>query len=416
MRIIVGFGGGIAAYKATMLLRLFSKAGHEVVAMPTASALEFVGKPTFEALSGNPVSTSVFERVPEVNHVRQAEQADAIVVAPATADLMARLASGRADDLLSATILTTHAPVILAPAMHTQMWEHPATERNVETLKGFGYHVIEPAVGRLTGPDSGVGRMPEPEEIFEEAHRILASLEAGVAPKSSASNELQGKKVVVTAGGTREPLDPVRYLGNRSSGKQGVAIARAAQVAGADVSLVAGHMEVDPPAGVEIRSISTAQELQKAVFEEVIDADVLIMAAAVADFRPAQYEDFKIKKTDDDPQAPVIELVKNPDILKSIVEAREQKTISALDLIVGFAAETGDGHTSPLEFGQAKLKRKGCDLLVVNEVGSTKGFGTDTNEVSILSSMTSNIVHAQGSKDDVAQSLIRLIAQQLKQN
>ncbi len=412
MRIIVGFGGGIAAYKATMLLRLFSKAGHEVVAMPTASALEFVGKPTFEALSGNPVSTSVFERVPEVNHVRQAEQADAIVIAPATADLMARLAAGRADDLLSATVLTTHAPVILAPAMHTQMWEHPATIRNVATLKSFGYHVIPPATGRLTGPDSGVGRMPEPDEIFEQAQQILTSLVEAQDGAFSISTMLEGKKIVVTAGGTREHLDPVRFLGNRSSGKQGVAVARAARAAGADVTLVAGHMDITIPQNMNHVRISTAQQLQQAVFDEIKDADALVMAAAVADFRPTQYEDFKIKKSDDPGQDPVIHLTRNPDILKSVVEARA--TSQTPQLIVGFAAETGDGTTSPLEFGQAKLQRKGCDLLVVNEVGESKGFGTDTNEVSILSADTDHIVHAQGTKDDVAQSLVSLIAQQLK--
>ena len=276
MRIIVGIGGGIAAYKAAMLLRLFGKAGHEVIAMPTNTALEFVGKPTLEALSGNPVHTSVFEQVPQVNHVRQAELADAVVIAPATADLLARLASGRADDLLSATVLTTHAPVILAPAMHTQMWEHPATRENVRILRGYGYHLIEPAVGRLTGPDSGVGRLPEPEDIFEAAQRVIAefpkgkkhpSQTPGYAPThpvhagsaegsdslSAPSTEpepgiLAGKRIVITAGGTREALDPVRFLGNRQPGKQGVALAQAARDMGASVHLIGANLEVPPPA------------------------------------------------------------------------------------------------------------------------------------------------------------------------
>ncbi|MBM7050508.1 bifunctional phosphopantothenoylcysteine decarboxylase/phosphopantothenate--cysteine ligase CoaBC [Rothia sp. ZJ1223] len=417
MRIVVGIGGGIAAYKATMLLRLFSKAGHEVIAMPTAAALEFVGKPTLEALSSNEVSVSVFERVPQVNHVAQAEQCDAVVIAPATADLMARLAIGRADDLLSATVLTTHAPVILAPAMHTQMWEHPATVKNVETLRSFGYHVIDPAVGRLTGPDSGVGRMPEPEDIFAQALEIISS-DGGVldaaAPAQPQAGDLAGRRVLVTAGGTREPLDPVRFLGNRSSGKQGVAIAQAAVAAGAHVTLIAAHMEVEPPADVRVIKVSTADELHREVLGELNTHDVLVMAAAVADFKPAQFEASKIKKTDDPHQVPTIELVRNPDILKDAVAQRGTGSLPAT--IVGFAAETGDATTSALEFGRAKLQRKGCDLLVVNEVGETKGFGQDTNEIFILNRRTDDVVNASGSKYDVAVTLMRSIAQQLNNN
>lgn len=375
--------------------------------MPTASALEFIGKPTLEALSGHEVSVSVFERIPDVNHVAQAEKADAVVIAPATADLMSRLAAGRADDLLSATVLTTHAPVILAPAMHTQMWEHPATVKNVETLRSYGYHVIEPAVGRLTGPDSGVGRLPEPDEIFEKALRIITAAK-GPGP-------LAGKRVLVTAGGTREPLDPVRFLGNHSSGKQGVAVVQAALDAGAEVTLVAAHMEVQAPEHARLIQVSTADQLQEAVLCELEHHDVLVMAAAVADFKPATFEAYKIKKTADSEHAPTIELVRNPDILKAAVHQRNGHG-QQLPLIVGFAAETGDETVSPLEFGRDKLLRKGCDVLVVNEVGQAKGFGEDTNEVSILEQENSDVLNVQGSKYDVAVALTRLIAQHLNNN
>lgn len=403
MRIVIGIGGGIAAYKATVLLRLFSKAGHDVVAMPTESALEFVGKPTLEALSGNPVSVSVFERVPEVNHVRQADEADAVIVAPATADLMSRLAAGRANDLLSATVLTTHAPVILAPAMHTQMWEHPATQRNVQLLKDFGYHVIEPAVGRLTGPDSGKGRLPEPDEIFDEAQLILQSL--------SVPQSLEGKKVVITAGGTREPLDPVRYLGNRSSGKQGIALAHMAQRMGAEVTLICGHIEVSTPQNVRVVNVSTAAELETATKDAVKNADVLIMAAAVADFRTKNYESFKIKKTDNQADAPTIELVRNPDILRNIVQLREQHPEQAPRIIVGFAAETGNESETVLELGQKKLLKKGCDFLAVNAVGENVGFGQDTNSLTILNRFSADSLTVSGSKEEVSEQLLTHIAQ-----
>lgn len=405
MRVIVGIGGGIAAYKATSLLRLFSKDGHDVVAMPTPSALEFVGQPTLEALSGNPVSSSVFERVEEVNHVRQAELADLVVVAPATADLMARLAMGRANDLLSATILTTHAPVVLAPAMHTQMWEHPATQANVTTLREFGYHVLDPAVGRLTGPDSGPGRMPEPEDIFSFALSVKdSSLKTEKKP-------LQGRSVVVTAGGTREPLDPVRFLGNRSSGKQGVALAEAARDLGADVTLIHAHMEVPVPDGVRCIFASSAEQLRNAVLKNVADKDVLIMAAAVADFRPASYEEFKIKKSETDDAAPTISLVRNPDILREVVSLREQQPELAPETIVGFAAETGSATQSVLELGKAKLRRKKCDFLAINEVGEQLGFGAEDNHLTVLAAGGEPVQVYQGSKYDVAKSLLLHVIQ-----
>lgn len=411
MRVIIGIGGGIAAYKAAMLLRLFSKAGHEVVAIPTEAALKFIGRPTLEALSGNPVSVDVFDRVPEVNHVRQAEKADAVVIAPATADLMARLASGRADDLLSATVLTTYAPVILAPAMHTQMWEHPATRSNVKTLRGFGYHIIEPAVGRLTGPDSGIGRLPEPDDIFAQAQAILGWDVDEAAP---ADVPLSGRRVVVTAGGTREDLDPVRFLGNRSSGKQGFALASAAKQLGASVHLIAAHVEVELPTGLDtVTRVSSARELREATLVAAQGADVVIMAAAVADFRPADYADFKIKKTDDPGQDPVIHLVRNPDILRELVEHRSANRETGPQLIVGFAAETGDESASPLDYGRAKLARKGCDYLAVNTVSATQGFGTEVNTLTILSANGVEPLVTQGTKYEVSEDLLRHVAQHL---
>lgn len=416
MRVVIGIGGGIAAYKAAMLLRLFGKAGHEVIAVPTEAALKFVGQPTLEALSGNPVSVDVFERVPEVNHVRQAEQADAVIVAPATADLMARLAAGRANDLLTATVLTTHAPVILAPAMHTQMWEHPATQANVATLKSYGYHVIEPAVGRLTGPDSGVGRLPEPEDIYAQALALLGwnqdaagegqSVEAGGLP-------LAGQRLLITAGGTREALDPVRFLGNRSSGKQGIALATAATELGAQVHLIAAHVEVEIPGNFHrVTRVSSALQLREAVFEHLAATDVLIMTAAVADFRPAEYAEAKIKKTDDPGQDPVIRLVRNPDVLKEAVLYREENPQRAPHTIVGFAAETGDATTSTLDYGRAKLARKGCDYLAVNTVSETQGFGADSNTITLLSGQNDREVTLQGSKLDVSRAILRHIAQE----
>ena len=457
MRIIVGIGGGIAAYKAAMLLRLFAKNGDEVIAMPTPNATKFVGVPTLEALSGNPVSTDVFDRVPEVNHVRQAEQADAVVIAPATADLLARLAAGRADDLLSSTVLTTHAPVILAPAMHTQMWEHPATQANVQTLRSWGYHVIEPAIGRLTGPDSGPGRMPEPEDIFAVAQDVIARFpkgqvhpvytpgyapteplytgteqermaaarqatltsallgqgESGQVADASAddSGPLSGRLVVITAGGTREALDPVRFLGNRSTGKQGVALAEAARDLGATVHLIGANLEVPAPEGVQVTRVVSALELREATLEASAAADVLIMSAAVADFRPAEFAEFKIKKSADSEDAPVIQLVRNPDILREVVVRRQQareagESTLGPKLIVGFAAETGSAEKTPLELGREKLQRKGTDFLAVNTVGVNRGFGTDDNTITLLSTLVDEAPVFSGSKKELSVRLL----------
>lgn len=468
MRIIVGIGGGIAAYKAAMLLRLFAKNGDEVIAMPTPNATKFVGVPTLEALSGNPVSTDVFDRVPEVNHVRQAEQADAVVIAPATADLLARLAAGRADDLLSSTVLTTHAPVILAPAMHTQMWEHPATQANVQTLRSWGYHVIEPAIGRLTGPDSGPGRMPEPEDIFAVALDVIARFPKGqvhpvytpgyapteplytgteqerlaaaraatltsallgqVEPGQDAQNSeaagerpavaagpLAGRLVVITAGGTREALDPVRFLGNRSTGKQGVALAEAARDLGATVHLIGANLEVPAPEGVQVTRVVSALELREATLEASATADVLIMSAAVADFRPAEFAEFKIKKSADSEDAPVIQLVRNPDILREVVVRRQQareagESTLGPKLIVGFAAETGSAEKTPLELGREKLQRKGTDFLAVNTVGVNRGFGTDDNTITLLSTLNDEAPVFSGSKKELSVRLLEHVA------
>lgn len=461
MRIIVGIGGGIAAYKAAMLLRLFAKNGDEVIAMPTPNATKFVGVPTLEALSGNPVSTDVFDRVPEVNHVRQAEQADAVVIAPATADLLARLAAGRADDLLSSTVLTTHAPVILAPAMHTQMWEHPATQANVQTLRSWGYHVIEPAIGRLTGPDSGPGRMPEPEDIFAVALDVIARFpkgqvhpvytpgyapteplytgteqermaaaraatltsallgqgDSGQAAGASESlrGPLSGRLVVITAGGTREALDPVRFLGNRSTGKQGVALAEAARDLGATVHLIGANLEVPAPEGVQVTRVVSALELREATLEASAAADVLIMSAAVADFRPAEFAEFKIKKSADSEDAPVIQLVRNPDILREVVVRRQQAreagdSVLGPKLIVGFAAETGSAEKTPLELGREKLQRKGTDFLAVNAVGVNRGFGTDDNTITLLSTLVDEAPVFSGSKKELSVRLLEHVA------
>jgi len=380
--------GGIAAYKACSLLRLFTEAGHDVTVVPTASALHFVGEATWSALSGKPVHTDVWSDITEVPHVRIGQEADLVVVAPATADLLARAATGQADDLLTNVLLTARCPVVMAPAMHTEMWDHPATQANVATLSERGVHVVPPASGRLTGRDTGPGRLPEPEALFAVCERELARASASAGhPTSPTRGDLAGHRVVVSAGGTREPLDPVRYLGNRSSGKQGYALARAAAERGAEVTLVSSS-SLPAPDGVTVLPVETALELQAAVTDAARDADVVVMAAAVADFRPASYADHKLKKThvtgadgSADESAPTVPLVRNPDVLAGLVAARGS---ASSPVIVGFAAETGDGEGSVLEHARAKLARKGCDLLVVNEVGVDKTFGHDDSTVHLL--------------------------------
>ncbi len=391
MRVVLGVSGGIAAYKACSLLRLFREAGHDVTVIPTEAALRFVGTATWEALSGKPVHADVWSDVPSVPHVHIGQQAELVVVAPASADLLAKAAGGHADDLLTATLLTARCPVVYAPAMHTEMWEHPATAANVAALRDRGAHVIDPASGRLTGSDSGPGRLPEAADLYAACLALLRP-----------AGPLTGRRVVVTAGGTREPLDPVRFLGNRSSGKQGVALAAVAAERGAEVTLVACNVTTEIPPGVGVVRAGTARELQAAVTAAAAQADVVVMCAAVADFRPSRYASAKIKKgrrhpsPADDPReggaetdgddgipGPVIELVRNPDILVGLVRDRAARA-ATLPYLVGFAAETGDESGSALELARAKLARKGCDLLVANEVGVDKVFGAESNTVHLL--------------------------------
>ena len=412
MRIVLGVGGGIAAYKAASLLRLFTEAGHSVQVVPTEASTRFVGIATWEALSGHPVSTTVFDAVDTVNHVRLGHEADLIVVAPATADLLARAAAGLASDLLTNTLLMARGPVFFAPAMHTEMWNHPATRDNVATLRSRGAVVMEPTTGRLTGKDSGPGRLPEPEDIFAAA--LAAAGEAPAAAAAPVGGVLAGRRVTVTAGGTREPLDPVRFLGNRSSGKQGAAVAAAALAEGAEVRFIAAHLEVPVPEGVELVQVETALELRDAVHEAARSTDVLVMSAAVADFRPGENADTKIKKSDDGTD-PVITLVRNPDILAEAVQNRSASGTGPA-LIVGFAAETGDGSGSVLEYGRRKLERKGCDLLVLNQVGRSLVFGQDSTEVRILSPHEDPGAEPPvltGSKAEIARHLVKRIAAEL---
>jgi len=391
-QIVLGVGGGIAAYKACEVLRRLTESGHRVRVVPTEAALNFVGAATFEALSGQPVATGVFTDVPAVPHVKIGQTADLVVVAPATADLLARAAHGMADDLLTGTLLTARCPVLMVPAMHTEMWEHPATQANVATLRSRGVVVAEPASGRLTGKDTGKGRLPEPAEIVELARLLLA------AP-SALPRDLEGRRVVISAGGTREALDPVRYLGNRSSGKQGYALARVAAQRGAAVTLVAGHTaDLADPAGVRVVRIGSAVELRDAMHAESPSADVVVMAAAVADFRPLGLSASKIKKGDREPEP--IRLAVNPDILVELVKARPTGQI-----VVGFAAETGDETGDVLHHGRAKLARKGVDLLVVNAVGDGLAFEMEDNAGWLLSAEGDERPIPHGSKARLAATL-----------
>jgi len=402
-RIVVGVSGGIAAYKACTVVRQLAEAGHQVRVVPTESALRFVGAATFEALTGQPVHTGVFEDVPDVPHVQLGKRADLVVVAPATADLLARAVHGRADDLLTATLLTARCPVLFAPAMHTEMWLHPATVENVATLRLRGAVVLEPASGRLTGADSGAGRLPEAEEITTLAHLLLERHDA-------LPYDLAGRKLLVTAGGTREPIDPVRFIGNRSSGKQGYAVARVAAQRGAQVTLIAGHTAgLIDPAGVDVVHISSAQQLQDAVSKHAPESDVLVMAAAVADFRPAQVAVAKIKKGSEDSAEPTIELVRNDDVLAGAVRARAHGELPNMRAIVGFAAETGDANGDVLFHARAKLRSKGCDLLVVNAVGDGRAFEVEDNDGWLLASDGTESALQHGSKTLMASRIVDAI-------
>jgi phosphopantothenoylcysteine decarboxylase/phosphopantothenate--cysteine ligase len=396
MDVVLGVAGGIAAYKACELLRQFTESGHRVRVVPTAAALRFVGEPTWAALSGQPVATEVWADAHEVPHVRLGRAAQLVVVAPATADVIARAAHGLADDLLTNVLLTARCPVLLAPAMHTEMWEHPATVANVATLRARGVIVLEPAVGRLTGADTGRGRLPEPEEIFAVCRRVLARAAA-------ADTSLAGRHVVVTAGGTREPLDPVRFLGNRSTGKQGYAFARTAVARGARVTLVAANVALSDPAGVTIVRVGTTEELRKATLEAAEDADVVVMAAAPADFRPADYAPEKIKKSATG-DAPVLALAVNPDIAAELGQRKRPGQV-----LVAFAAETSDA----VEHAREKLVRKRADLIVVNEVGVAKVFGQEGNAVTVLGADGSTLELSERPKEEVADAVWDLVVDRL---
>lgn len=425
LRVVVGVSGSISAYKAPFIIRQLREAGHEVKVVATQAALRFIGAPALAAVSGQPVSTGVFDDPAAVEHVAVADWAELVLIAPATADLIARLRAGRADDLLTATVLATRAPVLLAPAMHTQMWLNPATRDNVEVLRSRGLSVLDPDSGRLTGADSGPGRLPEPERIVERALALVGGAAASSEAEAGQAQDLDGRHLVVSAGGTREPIDPVRFLGNRSSGRQGCALAAEAAHRGARVTLVQAHVDQallgGLPAGVETIAVETALEMEEAVRRAAATADAVIMAAAVADFRPAHPAAAKIKKHS--PPAPVqgpvegpvqapapIELVENPDILAGLA-TRPPRTGQVL---VGFAAETGDQDGDVMAHGAAKARRKGADLLAVNPVGGGRGFGDVPNSVVVLNRQGQAVARVEGSKDQVARALISLVAQRLE--
>ena len=404
LRVVIGVGGGIAAYKAAHLVRYFTERGHQVRVIPTPAALNFVGAATFEALSGQPVATDVFDAVDEVQHVRLGQEADLIVVAPATADLMARIAHGRADDLLTASCLVATCPVVLAPAMHTEMWANPATVDNVATLRRHGVTVVDPAHGRLTGKDTGAGRLPEPEQIGELALTVVGDREAF-------TRDLEGKRVVISAGGTHEPLDPVRYLGNASSGRQGFALAEVAAQRGAQVTLVAGVTDSLPtPIGAQVVRVKSARQMQHAVMEHATSADVVVMAAAVADYRPAEVAESKMKKGSE-ADLSTIKLTENPDILAGVVEARRRGDVASTTKIVGFAAETGDENSTPLDFARKKLQKKGCDLLMCNAVGEGKVFGQPNSSGWILRPNGTVTEVPEGPKTRVAAAIWKAVCE-----
>jgi len=392
LNVVVGVTGGIAAYKAVSVVRALVLAGHDVHVVATENALRFVGRPTLEAISRNTVHSDLYEGVAEVRHVAIGQAADLIVVAPATANTVAKLAAGLADDLLGNTILASTAPLVIAPAMHTEMWQNAATVANIATLRQRGVTVVGPAVGQLTGVDSGPGRMSEPEEIVEVALRTAAGRQ-----------DLAGRRILVTAGGTREPIDPVRFIGNRSSGKQGVALAVAAADRGAEVTLIAANLEVDVPATVQVVRVRSTLDLEKAATSAAESADIVIMAAAVADYRPETVAHAKIKK---DVQGDVLDLrlVKNPDILAGLAANRR-----AGQVIVGFAAETEPDDAKLRQLGAAKVARKGADLLVVNRVGWNEGFATEGNTVIVLNRTGDIVGEASGSKRSVADRILDLL-------
>jgi phosphopantothenoylcysteine decarboxylase / phosphopantothenate---cysteine ligase len=394
-RVVLGVGAGISAYKACELLRLLTESGHKVRVVPTPEALRFVGEATWAGLSGEPVATEVWTDIALAPHVRLGQAADLVLVAPATADLLARAAAGMANDLLTATLLTATCPVVYAPAMHTEMWQHPATQANVRLLRERGCVVIEPATGRLAGPDTGPGRLPDPAEIFAVATHIL----------SGRTLDLKGRRVVVSAGGTREELDPVRFIGNWSSGTQGYALARTAVARGAEVTVVAANVSLADPAGATVIRVVSARDMDEAVRRAAATADAVVMAAAVADYRPERRQEGKIKKDGQVPEP--LRLTENPDILAGLARARDGDGHG--HVLVGFAAET---DISPA-LAQAKLVRKGCDLLVVNPVGGGLGFGTPDNEAVIYGADGSATEVPRGPKDALADVVWDLVASRL---
>ena len=399
-RVLVGVGGGIAAYKTAHLVRGLVGEGAEVRVVPTPASLEFVGSSTWEALSHHPVLTSVFEDVDEVAHVRHGQQADLTVIAPATADLLARMRMGRADDMLTASLLVTRGPVVVAPAMHTEMWEHPSTRENVAVLRERVVTVLEPAVGRLTGPDSGPGRLPEREAILDAARAAIA---APRDERGGALRDLVGRELLITAGGTREELDPVRFLANHSSGRQGWALAHAALVRGARVRLAAANVALETPPGADRLDVGSAAELAELVAAQLGQVDALVMAAAVADFTSVGRADQKIKKDESAPDSvPTLALARTQDILRHSVVSRGG---AARPAIVGFAAETGGDGAAALDLARQKARRKGADLLVFNDV-SAGVFGTADNEVRILDRDGEEVAHAAGSKTLVAHAVL----------
>jgi len=390
--VVVGVTGGIAAYKSAALIRLFAESGHSVQVVATNNAFKFIGKTTLEALSGNPISIvdpDLFTDVDQVKHIALAKSADLVVVAPATASFLAKMTSGIADDLLTTTVLAATCPVIVAPAMHTEMWENKATVSNIQTLELRGISVVWPAVGRLTGEDSGPGRLAEPQEIFETA---LAAL----------GGPLSGKRLLVTAGGTREPIDAARFIGNFSSGKQGVAFARAAKLLGADVELIAANIDDSLTSGLKVTSVGTALELSKALTSKLGSYDILVMAAAVADYRPIESTTVKLKRSELGEQLK-LSLVSNPDILSETV--KELKLSASKAVVIGFAAEASDDLES---LARIKLASKGCEYLVANNISDGKVFGKDHTELVLVSNAGSH--RFQGTKLAVAKSVLFSIA------
>ena len=397
MRVVLGVTGGIAAYKATGIIRLLTEAGHDVKVIPTANALRFIGATTLEALSHNSVDPDLYTDVESVKHVELGQTADLVIVAPATAAFLARMASGLADDLLMNTLLATKAPILVAPAMHTEMWQNAATVANVATLRARGIEILEPAVGRLTGADSGPGRLPEPEEIVAAALAL------------SAPQDLSGKRILITAGGTQEPIDPVRYLGNHSSGKQGIALATEATKRGAKVTLIAANVSEPISAIHELVRVSTAAELEAEVLGHLNFVDAVIMAAAVADFRVETTADKKLKRSELGDEI-TLKLVANPDILAGLVSKIDRDGLKVVS--VGFAAETALNPNDLQRLAEHKLESKGCDILVANDVSHGAVFGSERNSVLVLTKRGS-VTSRDGSKAAIANHILDVLSQEI---